>query len=191
MSVIGALLSSIAAQLRASLDETDQPIFRDVRVELDRYDLGDLLKQSTLTPLARVCFQKSKMRPRSDGGMDCDVSIALVLAASRSGRANPEFSSADLAVVDLLMATSAVILRDPYFGLTQLSAAQLGDQMVAVSDESGGVGIAIAAMEIGVTLYDCLQARPIIQEAIETGRYPWEPDTLEVNGAPQIRTVGG
>jgi|GEM_PF-1664123 len=192
MSRVAALLTAVAGKLRAARDEANRPVFTEVRVELDRYDLADLVNDSTRAPTARVCFMRSKPVKREDGGLDLDVSVAIVVVAGRQGRANPELSSADLAALGLLDRCTVELMFDPYVGLGQLQAADIGDQLVAVSEQSNKHAVAIALLETKWRLLDAHIARPAIQAAIETGRNRWTPDGIAIgDGEPEPpRTAG-
>lgn len=184
MSRLAELLTAIGGALRNLRDAQDKRIFTEVRVELDRYDLSDLLKDSTKAPTARVCFMRGKPVKNTDSGFDLDVSVAIVVVAGREGRPNSEFSSADLAALNLLDLCSAEILRDPYVGLGKLQEADLGDQLVALAEQSSDKGMAIALMEAKWRLLDVQIGRPALQAAIGTGRVADPERELSINGGP-------
>lgn len=191
MSRVAELLTAIASALRTAEVGGGEKLFRDVRVELDRYDLGDLLKESTKSPAARVCFLAGKPMTGAAGGVALDVSVAIVVVSGRQGRANPEFASADLDALERLAGVGAVIIADPYVGLGRVSAADLGEQLVAVSEATSGKGLAIALIEVKWRLLDVFIARPAIQAAIETGRNPIPATQVAINdGEPEPPTVG-
>ena len=147
------LLEAVAVRLRQA-QAGPGALFADVRIELDRYELGDLLKQSARTPAARVCFMRGKPALNARGGQDLTISVAVVVVAGRTGRPEPGLSSADAAVLDLMIAVNALLMADPYVGLARVSAADIGEQLVAVSDETGGKGVAIGLVEAAWTLRD-------------------------------------
>jgi len=186
MSRLSELLTAIGTQLRALKDEAGKNVFTEVRVELDRYDLSDLLKDSTRAPTARVCFMRSKPVKTAGADLDLDVSVAIVVVAGRVGQQSREFSSADLAALQLLDACSVSLMLAPYVGLTRLQQAELGDQLVAISEQSSGTGHAIALMEVKWRLLEALLARPAIQSALGTGG----PDAIlsgyQVNDGPVV-----
>ena len=182
MSRVAALLTGIAASLQDLKRLDDKPIFKEVAVELDRYAFDDLLKDSARAPFARACLLRTKPVGRSDAGVDMDVSVAIIVVADREGRANPGFSSADSAVLNLLDLCTAGLMQDPYVGLTKLQAADLGEQLVVASEQSNNKGLAIALMEVKWRLLDVQIARPQIQRALETGRQPWWPSGVGING---------
>jgi len=182
MNRLEELLTAIGAQLRTLKNEAASNVFTEVRVELDRFDLSDLLKDSTRAPTARVCFMRAKPVKRLDGGYDQDVSVALVVVAGPIGQASREFSSADLHALRLLDACSLSIMDNPYLGLGRLQEAELGDQLVAVSAQSNSTGFAIALMEVKWRLLDVAIARPVIQAALETGRNPMPATQVAING---------
>lgn len=181
MSRLSDLLVAIGVALREARDEAQALIFTEVRVELDRFDLGDLLKDSTRAPTARVCFMRAKPVMGVDGGYDRDVSVAIVVVAGRTGRATPDFSSADLAALNLLDVCSDVLMADPYVGLTQLQAAELGDQLVALSEQSNDKGFAIALMEVKWRLLQVETQRASLRIATAT-LAETRPDRIAVNG---------
>lgn len=186
MSRLSELLVAIGAQLRALKDEAGKNVFTEVRVELDRYDLSDLLKDSTKAPTARVCFMRSKPVKTAGADLDLDVSVAIIVVAGRVGQASREFSSADLAALQLLDACSVSLMLNPYVGLTRLQQAELGDQLVAVSEQSTDKGVAIALLEVKWRLLEALLARPVIQAALETGRSPLQATQVAINsGEPE------
>lgn len=191
MSRVAALLEGASDALRVLRTEADKVAFTEVRSELDRYDFADILKDSTRVPTARVCLLRAKPVKRSDAGIDMDVSVAIVVVAGREGRANPNFSSADLAVLMLLDRVSAELMLAPYVGLTKLTAADLGEQLVVASEQSNDKGLAIALMEVKWRLLDVQIARPAIQRALETGREPFLPTGVSINGGePEPPLVG-
>jgi hypothetical protein len=165
MSRTTDLLQAIADRLRA-LTGPDGALFRDVRVEFDRYDLGQLLAQKIPEPAARICFMRAASKLGAHGGIDRDVSVVIAVVAGRRGRPTPEISSADAHALDLLDAVAGMILADPYVGLGQLTAAQLGDQLVAVADASNKEGVSIALIECAWTLLDAAPPPAINAQAI-------------------------
>lgn len=181
---VAALLNAIAGSLRALQREDTNRVFTSVAAELDRYAFDELLKDSARAPFARVSLLRAKPAGRSDAGIDMDVSVAIVVVAGREGRANPDFSSADFAVLDLLDRCTAELMRDPYVGLGKMQAAELGEQLVVASEQSTQKGLAIALMEAKWRLLDVQIARPQIQRALETGREPWQPGSVAINDGP-------
>ncbi|PZU93123.1 MAG: hypothetical protein DI527_07695 [Chelatococcus sp.] len=182
MNRFAELLTAIAAAMRDAETALSHKMFVDVRVELDRYDLADLLEESTKTPACRICFLAGKPVKRPDGGEDMDVSVAIVVVAGREGRPNPDFASADMAALDLMTGVGDVISADPYVGLVKLGAADLGQSLVAVSEAtSKKKGIAIGLVEAKWRLLEMRQARPIVQAALGTGAAPQIPAGYAVN----------
>lgn len=181
MSRVAELLTAIAAALRAAETAPATRLFADVRVELDRYDLADLIQESTRTPACRVCFLAGKPVKNPDGSHDLDVSVALVVVAGREGRANPEFASADLAALELITGTANVIMADPYLGLGQLQAADIGQQLVAVSEATSKKGIAIALVEAKWRLLQVMVARPAVQTAVGLAGLDVPPTGFQIN----------
>jgi hypothetical protein len=181
VSRLSDLLVAIGGQLRTLTDEAAAKVFTEVRVELDRFDLADLLKDSTKAPTARVCFMRAKPVKTAGADLDLDVSVAIVVVAGRTGRANPDFSSADLAALGLLDACSLSIMADPYVGLTRLTAADLGDQLVAVSEQSNDKAVAIALMEVKWRLLEALPARPALQAGLGNAAIDVPPAGYQVN----------
>lgn len=181
MNRLAELLIAIGTQLRGLKDEANKPVFTEVRVELDRYDLVDLLKDSTKAPTARVCFMRSKPVRGAGANLDLDVSVAVIVVAGRVGQASREFSSADLLALQLLDVCSASIMLDPYIGLTKLQQAELGDQLVAVSEQSTDKGVAIALLEVKWRLLEVLFARPAIQSALGNETASAAPVGYQVN----------
>ncbi|CAM5764729.1 hypothetical protein [Bosea minatitlanensis] len=181
MSRLSDLLVAIGGQLRALKDETDAKVFTEVRVELDRFDLSDLLEDSTRAPTARVCFMRAKPVKGPGADLDLDVSVAIVVVAGRIGPASPDFSSADLAALGLLDACARSLMLDPYVGLTSLTAADLGDQLVAVSEQSNKRAVAIALMEVKWRLLQALLARPAVQAGLGNAALDLPPAGYQVN----------
>lgn len=186
MSRVVALLAAVTDRLNAARREDETRLFTGVRYELGRYDFSDLMQESVRAPAARVCLLRAKPVPRSDAGLDMDVSVAIVVVAGRAGRADAKASSADRAALDLLDLSTIELMLDPYVGLTKLRAADFGDQLVVVSDgeSENKAGIAIALMEVKWLLLETHIARPVIQRALETGREPWKPTQVSINGRP-------
>ncbi len=184
MSRVAALLNAVAGSLRVLEREDTKLVFTGVAAELDRYAFDDLLKDSARAPFARVCLLRAKPAGRSDAGIDMDVSVAIVVVAGREGRANPDFSSADFGVLELLDRCTTELMRDPYVGLGKMMAAELGEQLVVASEQSNTKALAIALMEVKWRLLDVAIARPQIQRALETGREPWLPNSVAINGGP-------
>lgn len=166
MNRLVQLLGAIAGVLRAAETASGTRLFTDVRVELDRYDLADLVAESTKTPACRVCFLAGKRIKNPDGSRDLDVSVAIVVAAGREGRPNPDFASADVAALDLLAGVGDVIEDDPYVGLGQLTAADLGQELVAISEATSKKGIAIALIEAKWRLLQVTAPRPALRAAL-------------------------
>jgi hypothetical protein len=181
MNRVQQLLSAIAAALRAAETAPSSRLFADVRVELDRYDLADLVEESTKTPACRVCFLAGKPVKNPDGSHDLDVSVALVVAAGRVGRPNPDFASADIAALELITGIGNVIMSDPYVGLGKVQAADLGQQLVAVSEATGKKGVAIALVEAKWRLLGVMVARPAVQTAIGLSGLDVPPVGYQVN----------
>lgn len=186
MNRLAELLLAIGTQLRGLKDPANKAVFTEVRVELDRFDLSDLMKDSTKAPTARVCFMRAKPVKTATAVLDLDVSVAIVVVAGRVGQAQREFSSADMFALQLLDACSLSLMSDPYVGLTKLQQAELGDQLVAVSEQSSGTGTAIALMEVKWRLLEALLARPAIQSALGTGGTDPVPTGYQVNDGPVV-----
>lgn len=185
MSRTRDLLDAVAAMLRG-LTTGSGAAFQDVRVELDRYDLGDLLKDSTRTPCARVCFMKGAAVRREPGHFDRDVSIAIVVVAGRSGRPSREIASADAAVLDLIDLVVAALGADPYVGLTRLSACELGDELVAVSEATSQKGMAIGLVEAKWRLLDVMAGHAEPAATVGMG-----PDTASLTILAGDDTIAG
>lgn len=193
MSRVVDLLAAVTGRLAAARRENEARLFTAVRYELGRYDFSDLLLESARAPFARVCLLRAKPVPRSDAGLDLDVSAAIVVVAGRAGPADPKASSADRLALDLLDLSTVELMLDPYVGLTRLKAAEFGDQLVVVSDgeSENKAGISIALMEVKWRLLDTHIARKPIQRALETGREPWRPTQVSINGrAPEEPPLG-
>jgi hypothetical protein len=180
-------LHQLLDAVRSSLVAIAPPPFRDVRIELDRFGLDDLLAASARSPFARVCQAAVTPRRREGGGFDVDVTIAIVVVAGRSGRPGGTISSADSHCLDLMLAVAGRVQADPWFGLAGLTQADIPGMTVAVSDEaSGSHGVAIGVVEIRVTLLDMLppgsaaarqmtdEAAGVPFEAVANGTDPFE-----------------
>ncbi|PZP56034.1 MAG: hypothetical protein DI604_35910 [Delftia acidovorans] len=191
MNRLAELLTAIAVAMRDAETAPSRKMFVDVRVELDRYDFADLVQESTKTPACRVCFLAGKPVPRTDGGDDMDVSVAIVVVAGREGRANRDFASADMAALDLVTGVGQVLKARPSLGLGKIGDASIGQSLVAVSEATSKKGIAIALVEAKWRLLEVMIARPSVQSAIETGLNPWIPTGVSINGGdPLPRPVG-
>ena len=193
MNRLAELLTAVAGVLRAAEAAPSRKLFDDVRIELDRYDLADLVKESTKTPACRVCFLAGKPVPRPDGGDDMDVSVALVVVAGPEGRANPDFASADMAALDLITGVSQALKANPSVGLGKIADASVGQSLVAVSQATSKKNLAIALVEAKWRLLEVVVARPSVQQALEAGLNAWGPTSFSTNGSsPQpIPGVGG
>lgn len=166
MSRTAQLLIAVAAVLSAARRENDARLFSDVRAELDRYDFDDLLKDSQKAPYARVCLLRAKPIALAGGGSDLDLSVAIVVVAGREGRSNPAVASADIAALGLLDGATAALMADPYVGLTKLSAAAFGNQLVVASEQTTKQGLCIALMEVNWTLRENQVARPPVRRVL-------------------------
>lgn len=184
MSRVAELLTAVSTRLAAAKRPDETRLFRSVRAELDRYDFADLLKDAAGAPYARVCLLRAKPVARADGGLDQDVSVAIVVVARREGRPNPAFSSEDIAALGLIDGVTGVLMLDPYVGLTRLQAAEIGDGLVVVSGQSNEAGVCIALLEAKWRLLETHIARPAIQRAIETGRNPAIYTGVAINDGP-------
>ncbi|MGO4735978.1 hypothetical protein AB4099_05505 [Bosea sp. 2KB_26] len=182
MNRLAELLLAVAGVMRAAETAPSRKMFADVRVELDRYDLADLLAESTQTPGCRVCFLAGKPVPRADGGDDMDVSVAIVVIAGPEGRANPDFASADMAALDLITGVSQVLKARPSVGLGKIADASVGQSLVAVSQATSKKKVAIALVEAKWRLLEVATARPAVQGTLETDGRPWGPTSFSVNG---------
>lgn len=182
MSRSADLLMGVASFLKEAKRENNAKIFKTVRAELDRYDFADLVKDSSAAPYARVCLLRKRPAKRADGAIDEDVSVAIVVVAGREGRPNPAFSSADLAALGMLDDIVRVLMLDPYAGMTKLEAADIGDGLVVVSEQSNEAGVCIALQEVKWRLLETHIARPSIQRAIATGRNPETFTGVAING---------
>ncbi|MCO4053404.1 MAG: hypothetical protein HEQ16_05015 [Bosea sp.] len=180
MSRVLDLLNAVADML-AGLPGPEGMLFADVRVELDRYELKDLLEESTRTPAARVCYLRGAPKRQTSGRLDRDVSVAVILIARRTGRATPALSSADAAVLDLMEQVTGAIAADPYMGLGRISAAEIGDELVAVSDATSKKAMAIGLVEAKWCLLDVHAGQP--EAAMSAG--------VIVDPRPVSITVGG
>ena len=191
MNRLAELLEAVESVMRAAETAPGRKLFADVRVELDRYDLADLIGESSKTPACRVCFLAGKPVPRADGGDDMDVSIALVVVAGPEGRPNPAFASADMAALDLITGVGQVLKANPSVGLGRIQDVNVGQSLVAVSQATSKKQIAIALVEAKWRLLEVVVARPNVQRALETGLNPWIPDGVSINGSdPLPRPIG-
>lgn len=186
MNRLAELLTAAAGVMRAAETEPSRKLFVDVRVELDRYDLADLIQESTKTPACRICFLAGKPVPRTDGGDDMDVSVAFVVVAGREGRPNPDFASADMAALDLVTGVGQVLKAQPSLGLGRIADASIGQSLVAVSEATSKKGVAIALVEAKWRLLEVQIARPNVQRTIETGLNPWIPEGVSINGSDPL-----
>lgn len=193
MNRIAELLDAVAGVMSAAETAPNVSLFRDVRIELDRYDLADLVAESTKTPACRICFLAGKPVPRPDGGDDMDVSIALVVVAGATGRPNPSFASADMAALDLITGVSQALKLNPSVGLGKIADASVGQSLVAVSQATSKKNLAIALVEAKWRLLEVVVARPSVQQALQTGLNAWGPTSVSMNGSPPqpIPGVGG
>ena len=191
MNRLAELLEAVEAVMRSAETAPGRKLFADVRVELDRYELADLISESTKTPACRVCFLAGKPVPRADGGDDMDVSIALVVVAGPTGRPNPAFASADMAALDLITGVGQALKANPSAGLGRIQDVNVGQSLVAVSQATSKKQIAIALVEAKWRLLEVVIARPNVQRGLETGLNPWIPDGVSINGGdPLPRPIG-
>ncbi|MFD2676076.1 hypothetical protein [Camelimonas lactis] len=181
MSRVAELLTAVAGVLRALSDQGAR-VFTEVRAELDRYDLSDLLKDSTRAPTARVCLLRAKPVRGADGRIGFDVSVGIIVVARREGRANPEFSSADLAALRLIDLCSTALMLNPNVSLGQISDVDPGDALVAMSEQSNDRGMAIALQEAKWRLHDVYQPRPAAAAAVALNPSSGQPHTVIING---------
>lgn len=184
MSRVAELLTAVASVLRAMTEHGGQA-FTEVRAELDRYDLSDLIKDSTRTPTARVCLLRAKPVRGGDGRMGLDVAIAIIVVAGREGRANPEFSSADLAALRLMDLCTVALMSAPSVGLGRISDVDLGDALVALAEQSNDRGVAIALQEAKWRLHDVYQPAPAAAAALALSPETVGPTSLTINGVGQ------
>lgn len=156
------LLNAVAETLRTSEK------FDNVRVQLDPYDLEDVVKESFQPPTARVLFSLAKPIHRAPGSVDLECAVTVAIITARTGRADPNFASADIAALDLALQTSQLINDDPYFGLTGLTAAVLDGFKVAVSEKANDKGLAITIVMFKTTLLEVIAERFTVGEAVGT-----------------------
>lgn len=193
MSRIITLLEAVAACLREAKGADNRAVFTDVRIQLDPYDLEDVTKESFRAPAARVLFTTAKPLPNATGGLNLDCTVTIAIISRREGRPNPELASADAAALDLCLFASQLITNDPYFGLGKLQAAQIEGLKVAVSEKANEKGLAVTLVLFRSTLLDVVVERSLIAAAAETGRNPFRPDSLSINGVdvPADELAGG
>lgn len=156
-------------------------IFKSIRVHLDPYDLEAALKESFRTPAARVIFGLGQPEPEAEGGLSLRLVFAVVVIASREGRQNPDFASADAASLDLAQQVAQLVADDPYFGQGKVKAAETRGLKVAVSEKTSQQGLAITVMEFEAVLLRWVNVRDPISEMFAAMRPSPFPD-LTLNG---------
>ncbi|GHE72288.1 hypothetical protein GCM10019059_34910 [Camelimonas fluminis] len=190
MSRVAELMIAVAGVVRGATDDTGR-VFDDdaVRAELDRYDLSTLLKDSARAPFARICLLRAKPVRGADGRLAQDVSLAIIVVADREGAADPEFSSADIAALRLVDACTLALMLAPNVGLGRISDVDIGDGLVAVSEQSNDQGMAIAMLEAKWRLHDAYQPSPRKVWATALDPASSQPQTVVINGVEY--PVGG
>lgn len=184
MSRVSDLFYAVDTRLRAARTADDAPVFADVRIHLDPYSLDDLLRESVRVPAARVLLVDAKPERNAGGSLNLHCRLAVVIIAGREGRHDERVSSADLAALELALVAAEIVHGDPYFGLGRLRAAQVGELGITMSERAKGNtrGAAISAVNLSTVLLDVVPEPAIIARAAATGRNPWTPVGLEVNG---------
>lgn len=190
MSRIPELLSAVVAVL-AAFKTDGRDTFTEVRAELDRYDLSNLVLDSTRAPTARVCLLRAKPVRGADGRIGYDVSIAIIVVADREGRANPKISSADLAALRLIDRCAEALMLKPNVGLGKISDVDIGDCLVVISEQApeNKRGIAITLLEAKWRLHDVYQPTPGKVHALALDPASSQPHTVIINGVEH--PVGG
>jgi hypothetical protein len=182
MSRIMALLEAVAGMLRAAKLPDHRPLFSDVRVQLDPYDLDDVTRESFRAPASRVLFTTAKPVPRAIGTMDLECLVTIAVITKREGRPNSEVATADASALDYALVVAQLVADDPYFGLGKLTAVQVEGLKVAVSEKANEKGLAITLVLFRTTLLEVVLERNLVAQAAETGRAPFVPDALQING---------
>lgn len=190
MSRIPELLIAVVDVL-AALQTDGRKTFTEVRAELDRYDLSNLILDSTKAPTARVCLLRAKPVRGADGRIGQDVSIAIIVVADREGRADPKFSSADLAALRLIDRCTEALMLNPNVGLGRIGDVDIGDSLVAYSEQApeNKRGVAITMLEVKWRLHDVYQPAPSKAHALALNPANSQPHTVFINGVSH--PIGG
>lgn len=174
------LLDAIEGQLKAARDD-GRPLFTGVKIQLDPYDLTDVMRESFVAPAARVLLTTAKpeFRPRGACDLDCTVTIAVITKTTTA-------AGADAAGLDLILRVAQLVNDDPYFGLTsKTKAASLDGIRVAVSEAANTKRLAIVLLLVKVCLLDVITARDAV--AIATGLREGKPvTTLVINDVQEV-----
>jgi hypothetical protein len=120
--------------------------------------------------------------PQANSSKDISVTLGIACITSRTGRVDLKLASADLAAIGLMFDVASLVQADPYFGLTQLTAAKLEGFRPAVSEKSNDKGIAITLLQVGSTLLDLIPVWPGAATIFDATRSAGTG--LTVNGAP-------
>ena len=178
----------VRAALAAATAE-GQPLFRDVRVHLDPFDLDAIFAETFQTPAARVIFGQGKPDANADGGFDLVVTGIVAVIAKRSGRPDPAIASADAGALSLALDVASLIAVDPYFGLGRVTAAQVGGIKVALPEKSTKEGMAVVLVEFESRLLRLVAPWPQA-DALFTPTAPPRTATVTVDGAPFLPEPG-
>jgi hypothetical protein len=157
-------------------------LFEDVRVQLDPFALDDVMKENFKTPACRIFILKMDPNPQASSAQHVAVTLGLLCIAKREGRPDLTLASADLTASGLMFDLAALIQADPYFGLTQLTAAKIEGYRPAVSEKSNTSGLAMTLVQVSSTLLDLIPVWPGAASIFDATR---SNDTgLTINDAP-------
>lgn len=158
-----------------------QPMFRDVRVHLDPFDIDAIFAETFQTPAARVIFGQGKPEPNADDGFDLPVTVIVAVIASRTGRPDPQIASADASALSRALDVAGLIGADPYFGLGRVGAARTTGIKVALSEKSTKEGMAVVLVEIEARLLRLVAPWPQAEALFTPGP---RQATVTIDGAP-------
>ena len=176
MNRIQSYLDSVEAALKA-VKAGGKPVFNDVRVQLDPFDLEDVLKQSFKAPAARVLLARWKFHRNPDRALDiiCDMAIAVV--TKRQGN-----QAADTLALDLSVVVHELVDGNRW-GQTSITAPADLTARVAVQPSIENKGLSIVLLGFQQKLLRVTGGEPRVHGLVlEDGATAPDLTKLQING---------
>jgi hypothetical protein len=161
-------------------------LFEDVRVQLDPFALDDVMKENFKAPACRIFILKMDPEEQARSSQNVGVTLGLACIAKRSGRPDLTLASADIDAAGLMFDLAALIQHDPYFSLTQITAAKIEGYRPAVSEKSNDKGLAITLLQVKSVLLEMIPVWPGAAGIFDIARSP--ATGLTINGQPEELT---
>ena len=146
-------------------------LFEDVRLSLDPYAVEDITKENTRMPAARIFVLRMASEQQGRSSRDLTVTLGIAVLARREGRPDLSVASADIMALGLTLDVASLIQHDPYFGMTQITAAKDEGYRVVTSEKSNDKALAITLLQVSTTLLELIPVWPGAADIFDATRH--------------------